>query len=258
MAQTAEQATAVILAAGDGSRLKSKMPKVLHPAAGRPLLCHVLAALEPLDLDRRVVVGSHRWEELQITAEEAGFSDGISYAVQESPQGTGDAVRVGMDALGAVRGVVFVLFGDTPLIETDTLYRMQDAHNAAGAGATILTAVLQDASGYGRVVRGPRGVVERIVEERDATVAERRIQEINGGVYVFDAPLLAEMLAKVDRENAQGEYYLTDVIRLLRLQDVPVVAVRTVPEELSTACVKGGWLRASPLWILERHTLIRP
>lgn len=227
------QAAAVILAAGDGSRLKSKMPKVLHPAAGRPLLCHVLAALEPLPLDRRVVVGSKRWEELRATAEDAGFSDGIVYAVQEAPQGTGDAVRIGMDELGPVRGVVLVLFGDTPLIETDTLYRMLDAHRAAGAGATLLTAIVQDASGYGRVVRGPQGSVERIVEEQDATVSERRIQEINGGVYVFDARLLTEMLAKIDRENAQGEYYLTDVIRLLRVQDVPVVVVRTVAEELS-------------------------
>ena len=233
MAQIAEEAAAIILAAGDGTRLKSKMPKVLHPAAGRPLLCHVLAALDPLRLDRRVVVGSRSWEQLRDTAEEAGFSDGISYAVQEIPQGTGDAVRIGMEALGAARGVVFVLFGDTPLIETDTLYRMLDAHHAAAAGATLLTAVVHDASGYGRVVRGANGVVERIVEEGDATETERRIQEINGGVYVFDAALLAEMLAKVDRENAQGEYYLTDVVRLLRLQGTPVVAVRTVAEELS-------------------------
>ena len=233
MAETAEGVAAIILAAGDGTRLKSKRPKVLHPAAGRPLLCHVLAALEPLPLDRRVVVGSRRWEELRATAEEAGFSNGISYAVQEAPQGTGDAVRIGMEALGPARGVVFVLFGDTPLIETDTLYRMLDAHHAAGAGATFLTALVQDSSGYGRVVRGANGVVERIVEEGDASVAERRIQEINGGVYVFDAALLAEMLAKVDRENAQGEYYLTDVIRLLRLQDIPVVAIRTVADELS-------------------------
>jgi len=233
VAQIAEQAAAIILAAGDGTRLKSRMPKVLHPAAGRPLLCHVLAALEPLRLDRRVVVGSLSWEQLRATAEEAGFSDGIAYAVQEAPEGTGDAVRIGMDALGPARGVVFVLFGDTPLIETDTLYRMLDAHHAAEAGATLLTAVVQDSSGYGRVVRGANGVVERIVEERDATETERRIQEINGGVYVFDAALLAEMLAKVDRENAQGEYYLTDVVRLLRLQGVPVVAVRTVAEELS-------------------------
>jgi bifunctional UDP-N-acetylglucosamine pyrophosphorylase/glucosamine-1-phosphate N-acetyltransferase len=233
VAEIDAQAAAVILAAGDGSRLKSRMPKVLHPAAGRPLLCHVLAALEPLPVDRRVVVGSNRWEELRATVDEAGFSDGISYAVQESPQGTGHAVRIGMDVLGSARGVVFVLFGDTPLIETDTLYRMLDAHRAAGAGATILTSVVVDASGYGRVVRGPSGAVERIVEERDATETERRIQEINGGVYVFDAALLTEMLAKVDRENAQGEYYLTDVIRLLRLQDAPVAAVRTVAEELS-------------------------
>ena len=233
MDENSKQATAVILAAGDGTRLKSKLPKVLHPAAGRPLLCHVLEALEPLQLDRRVIVGSGRWKELRATAEEAGFTEGISYAVQEAPQGTGHAARVGLEALGPVQGVVLVLFGDTPLIETDTLYRMLDAHRAAQAGATILTALLHDAAGYGRVVRGANDTVERIVEENDATEAERRIQEINGGVYVFDAALLTQMLAKIDRENVQGEYYLTDVIRLLRSQDVPVVAVRTVGDELS-------------------------
>jgi bifunctional UDP-N-acetylglucosamine pyrophosphorylase / glucosamine-1-phosphate N-acetyltransferase len=230
--EQAESISAVVLAAGDGTRLKSKLPKVLHPAAGRPLLCHVLAALEPMTLDKRVVVGSRRWTELRDTVEEAGFSD-ISFTVQDPPQGTGHAARVGLEAADSPKGLILVLFGDTPLIETDTLYRMIDAHRAAAAGATILTAMVHDAGGYGRVVRGPDNLVTRIVEERDATAEEHRIQEVNGGVYVFDAQLINRMISKIDRENSQGEYYLTDVIRLIRSDGSPVVAVQTNIEELS-------------------------
>jgi bifunctional UDP-N-acetylglucosamine pyrophosphorylase / glucosamine-1-phosphate N-acetyltransferase len=222
---------AIVLAAGDGKRLKSNLPKVLHPAAGRPIISHVLNALAPLPVSARVVVVSPKWEQVRDCLEADGFHD-LHFAVQDSPRGTADATRVGIDALKLDVDVVLVIPGDTPLLESDTLFRLLETHRDSGAAATVLTAQVHDPSGYGRVVRDG-DLIERIVEDHDATDAIRRIHEINGGVYVFERQGLSEVLSKVARDNSQSEYYLTDVVGLLGSVDKVVGAVRTDPEEVS-------------------------
>jgi bifunctional UDP-N-acetylglucosamine pyrophosphorylase / glucosamine-1-phosphate N-acetyltransferase len=260
-----EPLAAVVLAAGDGKRLKSSMPKVVHPAAGRALISHVLGALIPLPLTQRVVVGSNRWEQIEKTLADDGFSDGITFAVQDKPLGTAHAARVGVEALEIDSGVVLVVPGDTPLLEPDTLFRLVETHKASGASATVLTARVQDPAGYGRVVREGESV-ERIVEEKDADTATRRIHEINGGVYAFDKESLSEILAKVDKENTQNEYYLTDVIALLRASGKSVRAIRTNAEEIngvnnrSQLAYVSGLLRhrVCERWMLEGVSIVDP
>jgi bifunctional UDP-N-acetylglucosamine pyrophosphorylase/glucosamine-1-phosphate N-acetyltransferase len=223
---------AVVLAAGDGKRLKSNMPKVLHPAAGRALISHVLAALEPVPLSHRVVVASPKWEWVKAALAEDGFGDELRFVVQDAPRGTADATRLGLEELGFDGGTVLVVPGDTPLIESDTLFRLLESHRSSGAAATLLTAQVHDPAGYGRVVRDGEHI-QRIVEDPDAVGAVGRIHEINGGVYVFDKDILSEMLAKVDRENSQGEYYLTDVVAVLWAEGKTVGSVQTDAEEVS-------------------------
>lgn len=218
---------AVVLAAGDGKRLKSARPKVVHRAAGRPLLGHVLAALSPLGLDHTVVVSSRRLEEVKSSLAECGFSDGLAFAVQDPPRGTGDAARIGMGALAGFDGAVLVAPGDTPLLTTETLERAFVMHSDSEAAATVVTATLEDPTGYGRIIRGEGDTVERIVEHRDASPDDLLVHEIGASVYVFDARLLSEMLGKIDASNAQGEYYLTDVIGLLRAAGEVAVALET-------------------------------
>jgi bifunctional UDP-N-acetylglucosamine pyrophosphorylase / glucosamine-1-phosphate N-acetyltransferase len=224
-------AAAIVLAAGDGKRLKSNLPKVLHPAAGRPLISHVLTALAPLPLSETVVVASTRWQRVKASLEADGF-DQLKFVVQEEPRGTADAVRVGLGAIETDPDFVLVVPGDTPLLESDTFFRLLETHRSLGASATVLTAVVHDPTGYGRVVRDGDWI-ERIVEDRDATGAVRRIHEINGGVYVFDAETLSDVLAKVDCENSQSEYYLTDVMGLLWSAGKSVAAVQTNADEVS-------------------------
>jgi bifunctional UDP-N-acetylglucosamine pyrophosphorylase/glucosamine-1-phosphate N-acetyltransferase len=257
---------AIVLAAGDGRRLKSEFPKVLHPAAGRPLLAHVLAALRPLPLDQRIVVASPRRNELERSMAACGFDREIEFVVQDAPRGTAEALRVGVEALRDSCRTVLVAPGDTPLIESDTLFRILDVHRTTSSSATLLTASMHDPSGYGRVVRGPDGVIERIVEERDASPDQRRIHEINGGVFAFEVDVLAQMLSKIDRENSQGEYYLSDVIGLLHGQDETVVGVETDAEEVtgvnsrSQLAYVSGLLRhrVCEQWMAEGVSIVDP
>lgn len=223
--------SAIILAAGEGKRLKSALPKVLHRAAGRPLVGHVLAALQPIEFDRRIVVASKRRDEIKNALDSLG--DGVDFVIQDPPRGTGDALRVALEALDEDQGQILVTAGDTPLLTTETLEELLEVHVRSGAEATVLTARGQDPTGYGRIVRDPGGKVEKIVEQRDATSSERAIDEINAGTYVFELGGLMEMLSKVDRENTQGEYYLTDVIALLRSTGKEVSAVVTDEVEIA-------------------------
>ncbi|MPZ68774.1 MAG: UDP-N-acetylglucosamine diphosphorylase/glucosamine-1-phosphate N-acetyltransferase [Actinobacteria bacterium] len=223
---------AVVLAAGDGKRLRSSLPKVLHRVAGRPLLGHVIAALEPLGLDRVVAVVSPRIDELRKSDESLDFGS-AGFAIQDPPRGTGDAVRVALEELGGAPGTVLVVPGDAPLLRTETLDALFELHRSAGATATLLTADLDDPTGYGRVVRGVGSAVERIVEHGDATEEELALHEMNAGVYVFDGEALASMLPKLDDSNAQGEFYVTDVIGLLRAEGLGVVAYKTDAVETS-------------------------
>jgi bifunctional UDP-N-acetylglucosamine pyrophosphorylase / glucosamine-1-phosphate N-acetyltransferase len=223
--------TAVILAAGQGKRLRSSIPKVLHLAAGRPLLVHVLTALEPLQFADCIVVASPG-EEIPAAVKTAGFHN-VHFAVQDPPRGTGDAVSIALRERDPGPGDVLVLCGDTPALRTETLSNVLNIHRDRGAIATLLTTVVDSPQGEGRIVRGQDGDVDRIVEERDATEAERAIPEINAGVYVFQDPPLRDLLGQVTADNAQGEFYLTDVIGLIRAGGGLVVAVGADPEEIA-------------------------
>ncbi|MBA2949849.1 bifunctional UDP-N-acetylglucosamine diphosphorylase/glucosamine-1-phosphate N-acetyltransferase GlmU [Streptomyces himalayensis] len=209
-------AAVVVLAAGEGTRMKSATPKVLHDICGRSLVGHVLAAsreLEPQDL---VVVVGHARE--QVAAHLAEVDPTVRTAVQEKQKGTGHAVRMALEELGgAVDGTVVVVCGDTPLLTGETLQRLAGTHAADGNAVTVLTAEVPDATGYGRIVRDEAsGAVTAIVEHKDATDAQRAIREINSGVFAFDGRLLADALGKVRTDNSQGEEYLTDVLGILR------------------------------------------
>ncbi len=237
----------MVLAAGEGKRLKSKVPKVLHRAAGRPLLGHVLATLEELELDQTIVVSSTRPEIAE------AFADvGVTFVVQDPPKGTGDALRVALEAADAADGHIIVVPGDTPLLSTTTLRSLWDAHLGSSAAATVLTAVASDPAGYGRIIRDENGGVARIVEHRDASDEELQVDEVNGGVYIFELPGLGDLLRKLDTENAQGEYYLTEVISLLRSSDEMVQAV--VADESEVAGVNSRAQLAQVTALLHRRT----
>ena len=213
----------IVLAAGQGTRMKSRLPKVLHEISGRPLVGHVLTTATALGADIVEVVVRH--ERDQVVAALAESYPAARIVDQDEIPGTGRAVQVALDELpDEFGGDVLVLSGDVPLLETSTLRALIDAHHAAHAAATLLSAHLSDPTGYGRVIRDAAGGVERIVEQKDATPDEAAVTEINAGVYVFRAPLLRTFLARVDQNNAQGEMYLTDVIGLLREANEPVAA----------------------------------
>ncbi|MEV7690551.1 bifunctional UDP-N-acetylglucosamine diphosphorylase/glucosamine-1-phosphate N-acetyltransferase GlmU [Streptomyces bungoensis] len=209
-------AAVVVLAAGEGTRMKSATPKVLHQICGRSLVGHVLAASRELKPEHLVVVVGHARE--QVAAHLGEIDPAARTAVQEQQNGTGHAVRMGLEELGgSVDGTVVVVCGDTPLLTGETLQRLAATHEEDGNAVTVLTAEVPDATGYGRIVRDEAtGGVTAIVEHKDATSAQRAIREINSGVFAFDGPLLADALKKVRTNNSQGEEYLTDVLGILR------------------------------------------
>ncbi|MEG8279411.1 bifunctional UDP-N-acetylglucosamine diphosphorylase/glucosamine-1-phosphate N-acetyltransferase GlmU [Streptomyces sp. AHA2] len=209
-------AAVVVLAAGEGTRMKSATPKVLHELCGRSLVGHVLAAAGELDPEHLVVVVGHARE--KVTAHLGEIAPGVRTAVQAEQNGTGHAVRMGLEELGgSVDGTVVVVCGDTPLLTGATLRALAGTHSADGNAVTVLTAEVPDATGYGRIVRDEAtGAVTAIVEHKDATEAQRSIREINSGVFAFDGQLLADALKKVRTDNSQGEEYLTDVLGILR------------------------------------------
>ncbi|MEU2385636.1 bifunctional UDP-N-acetylglucosamine diphosphorylase/glucosamine-1-phosphate N-acetyltransferase GlmU [Streptomyces sp. NPDC012461] len=209
-------AAVVVLAAGEGTRMKSATPKVLHDICGRSLVGHVLAASGELEPEHLVVVVGHARE--QVTAHLAEVAPGVRTAVQAEQNGTGHAVRMGLEELGgAVDGTVIVVCGDTPLLTGATLRELAATHAAEGNAVTVLTAEVPDATGYGRIVRDEAsGAVTAIVEHKDASEEQRAVREINSGVFAFDGALLAQALKQVRTDNSQGEEYLTDVLGILR------------------------------------------
>ncbi|MFE7463417.1 bifunctional UDP-N-acetylglucosamine diphosphorylase/glucosamine-1-phosphate N-acetyltransferase GlmU [Streptomyces sp. NPDC057499] len=209
-------AAVVVLAAGEGTRMKSKTPKVLHEISGRSLVGHVVTASRELDPEHLVVVVGHAAE--QVGAHLATVDERLRTAHQPEQKGTGNAVRVGLGALGgSVDGTVIVVCGDTPLLSGGTLRALAATHTADGNAVTVLTAEVPDSTGYGRIVRDPAdGAVTGIVEHKDATDAQRAIREINSGVFAFDGRLLADALGRIGTDNSQGEEYLTDVLSILR------------------------------------------
>ncbi|WP_156754727.1 bifunctional UDP-N-acetylglucosamine diphosphorylase/glucosamine-1-phosphate N-acetyltransferase GlmU [Actinokineospora pegani] len=207
--------SAVVLAAGEGTRMRSTTPKVLHPVAGRPLVEHAVRAAAGLDPEHLVVVLGHGREAVGAHLAEVArrLDRTVATAVQEEQNGTGDAVACGLAPLPTgLTGTVLVTYGDVPLLDTATLRELLAEHAGRGNAATVLTAVLADPTGYGRIVRAADGTVAEIVEHKDASADQRAITEVNSGVYAFDARVLLDGLSRLSTDNAQGELYLTDVL----------------------------------------------
>ena len=211
----------VILAAGQGTRMKSKLAKVLHPVCGRSMVEHVLTQAEQLHPDQIVTVIGHGADAVKAT-----LGQRTDYALQAEQNGSGDAVLRTEALLGAKDGMTMVVSGDTPLLTAKTFEQLFEYHKEKGAKATVLTATAADPTGYGRIVRNELGVVEKIVEQKDANREEAAITEINTGVYCFDNQALFAALHEVGNDNAQGEYYLTDVIGILKAKGEIVSAYR--------------------------------
>ena len=219
--------TAVILAAGKGTRMKSKLPKVLHKVGGHPMLEHVMDAAEAAGCRDNVVVIGHGAE---LVRELVG--DRARIALQAEQLGTGHAVLQAADTLKDFTGTVMILCGDTPLLEADELEKFYAEHVKSGAAATVMSALMDDPFGYGRILRDANGDVAGIVEQKDASEEQKQIKEINTGNYCVEAPLLFEVLRTLGNDNAQGEYYLTDVLAKLRAMGKKVGGVITADSEM--------------------------
>lgn len=213
---------AVILAAGLGTRMKSKFYKVLHPVCGKPMVEHIVDNIAKLQVSKAVTVVGHGAELVQTQLN--GRSE---FVIQEKQLGTAHAVMQAKELLKDKEGTTLVICGDTPLISTDTLESLFAAHDQQQAKATILTAYTEDPTGYGRVIRNHAGRVEKIVEHKDANEEERNVKEINTGMFCFDNHALFTALEEVSNDNSQGEYYLTDVIEILKTKNEIVSAYQT-------------------------------
>jgi bifunctional UDP-N-acetylglucosamine pyrophosphorylase/glucosamine-1-phosphate N-acetyltransferase len=215
----------VILAAGQGTRMKSETPKVLHNLCGKPMIKHIVETAKELDPAHIYLVVGYKEELVR-----QHFGDSVRYVTQREQLGTGHAVLQAGNELSGHTGDVLVLYGDVPLITEQTLRSLVEKHRKTRAATTLVTTRVSDPHGFGRIVRNRSGRITRIVEEKDATSAQRRIREINPGIYCFESSSLMNTLKKVDTSNEQQEYYLTDVIRILVKQGRKVETVTTSDE----------------------------
>ena len=206
--------TVIVLAAGGGTRMRSKTAKVLHEIAGRSMVNHVLLAVQALEPRQVVAVVGHQRD--QVGPHIQALMPEVALAVQEEQKGTGHAVRIALEAAGTTSGTVLVAAGDTPLLRGESLRGFAQEHRAADCAVSVLSGIVEQPHGYGRIVRNHEGDVEGVVEEKDATVEQREIREISSGILAFDAEFLLDALARVGNDNAKGEYYLTDVVGLAR------------------------------------------
>ncbi|HSR69689.1 MAG TPA: bifunctional UDP-N-acetylglucosamine diphosphorylase/glucosamine-1-phosphate N-acetyltransferase GlmU [Acidobacteriota bacterium] len=216
------QRSAVVLAAGQGTRFKSRRSKVLHELCGKPILLHILDKLRRLEMRRVVVVVGHDADAVRARSGDYG----VEFALQEEQRGTGHALQTAAPLLPD-EGSVLVLSGDVPLITLETLGKLLEAVEAEGADESLLTALLADPSGYGRILRDGAGEPVAIREEKDATDSQRQIKEINAGFYCFKASALKPALSKLESANAAGEYYLTDLLDILRSQGKRIITIST-------------------------------
>jgi bifunctional UDP-N-acetylglucosamine pyrophosphorylase/glucosamine-1-phosphate N-acetyltransferase len=263
-------AAALVLAAGEGTRMRSAHPKVLHPIGGRSLLAHAVHAVAELEPEHLVVVIGHGADAVGAAVGELGqtLARPVLVAVQEQRLGTGHAVSCGLATLPPeLTGPVLVSYGDVPLLESDTLAGLAAEHTAAGAAVTMLTSEPTDPSGYGRVLRDPDGTVARIVEQVDATPQQLAIGEVNSGVYAFDAQFLRSALDRLRPANSQGELYLTDLVSIARSDGLPVRALRCrdnwqvsgVNDRVQLAAVRAELNRRLLRdWMLAGVTVIDP
>ena len=246
---------AVVMAAGLGTRMKSRRPKHLHPLLGRRMVDWAVEAVQALEPDRLVVVASG--ETMDELAE--GLPESVELALQREPRGTGDAVAAAAEALAGFDGDVLVVPGDAPLVQADLLRGLVQAHRRERPAVTLLALETEKPLPYGRIVRGLEGQVREIVEERDATPEQLAIQELNASVYVFDAPSLRWALGRLDTDNDQGELYLTDTVRHLVSEGKEVAVERTTDvdavEGVNTRVDLAQAARVLRDRVLERHML---
>jgi len=251
-------AAVIILAAGEGTRMKSDTPKVLHEICGDTLLGHALAAAREADPVRLIVVVGHRRRE--VTGYLAKHAPDVQAVVQHRQGGTGHAVRTVIEEVGLDHGTVVVTYADAPLLRGSTLTELVREHQQRQAAATALTARVPDPTGYGRIIRDGQGVFLAIIEQADATPEQQAIDEINSGVYAFEAQLLGDAVKRVPTDNAKGEEYLTDVVAILRAEGHRVASLTLAdPEEvlgvndraqlararqIMNARLLGAWMRA--------------
>jgi bifunctional UDP-N-acetylglucosamine pyrophosphorylase / glucosamine-1-phosphate N-acetyltransferase len=258
-------AAVVILAAGEGKRMKSARSKLLHEVAGHSLLSYAVRAATSLQPEHIVVVVGHDRDQVEVHLDE--IAPHVTTAVQEQQLGTGHAVQVALERLGALIGEVVVTYVDVPMLATETLAALVDEHRSRQAAATVLTAEVPDPTGYGRILRDADGAVQAIIEHRDADEAQRAIREINSGIYVFEAETLRTALAELAPTNDQGELYLTDVLGLDRRDGLPVAALVTddlwqtegVNDRVQLAAIHAEMNRRILLrWMREGVTVIDP
>ena len=200
----------VILGAGMGTRMKSQVPKVLHEVMGKPMIAHAVSALEEVGVEKIVVVTGHKAELVELC-----LGTRVMYARQETQLGTAHAVKMAEDLLLDLEGTTVITYGDVPLLTTETLEALFDQHEKSGAGMTLLTAIADDPTGYGRIIRSATDDIARIVEQKDANSEQLKIKEINSGVACYNNIALFKALQKVRPNNNQKEYYLTDVVEIL-------------------------------------------
>ncbi len=267
--------SAIVLAAGEGTRMRSTRPKPLHMICGRGMVMHVIHALESVDVDRTVVVVGHGAERVtKKVQEQAPHWANVSFIEQQVQRGTGDAAMVGLSAFPGDdlddESTIIVLPGDTPLLRAETIDELVSTHVANGYAATVLTSVMDDPTGYGRVIRattksGPSRVM-RIVEQRDASSEELAVNEVNTSIYAFRRDLLGPALRHLSPDNVQGEYYLTDVVGVLAGMGHRIGALQASPAE--TAGVNDRWQlalaerelrnRTNRHWLLNGVTMLDP
>ncbi|MCB2198038.1 NTP transferase domain-containing protein [bacterium] len=235
---------AVILAAGHGKRMKSDLPKVLHEVGGIPMVIHVVNQARSSGAEPIVAVVGHK-RELVIPVVEA---EGVKYAVQEQQLGTGHAVQSAQSSLEGFEGDILVLSGDVPLLSHETIDKLLEYHREQGAVATVVTAVADDPTGYGRILRGDDGLVLGIREHKDCSDEELRVREINSGIYLFRAAKLFEALKRLKNDNAQGEYYLTDVFADFFRDNLPVGAFKGDFTEITGVNSPEDLSRVEDIW----------
>lgn len=210
---------AVILAAGKGTRMNSDLPKVVHKCMGQPMVHYVIRAAREAGADEVCAIVGYKADVVK-----AEISDDVEFALQTEQLGTGHAVKCAKAFIGE-EGDTIVLCGDTPLITGATLEKLVETHRREGNGVTVLSAILEDATGYGRIIKDDAGELIKIVEQKDATEEEKAVREINSGMYIFNSKALSDSLELLNNDNAAGEYYLTDTIWLIREQGMRVAAM---------------------------------
>ena len=245
---TQERLAAVILAAGHGKRMKSDLPKVLHTVGDIPMVVHVIGQARSSGADPIVVIVGHGREHVIPVVE----AEGVSHAVQEQQLGTGHAVQSAEAALDGFHGDILILSGDVPLLSHETIDRLLAYHRDKGVVATVVTALAEDPTGYGRILRGENEMVTGIREHKDCSEEELGVREINSGIYLFRADVLFNALGRLKNDNAQGEYYLTDVFADFFGAGLPVGAYTGDFNEITGVNSQEDLKRVEEIWVARQ------